>query len=288
MPATILDGRATREALLPELNARIRALSYVPTLAIIQVGDRPDSTAFIRAKNSFAKKIGVNSKHIKVSEDVSEAELVSIIDENNADRSVHGIIVQLPLPVALDRDRVIDAIDPRKDVDALTATSVKRWLAGREDAIMPATARGIRELLSRYAIDLFDKRVVVVGRSMLVGKPIIAMCLDQNATITVCHSKTPDLKKETKLADVIIVAAGRPGLITAAHVRKGQVVIDVGINTVSGEKLDEEIDGTVLVGDVDFKKVEKKVAAITPVPGGVGPMTVYGLFANLADLCSRA
>lgn len=286
MSTLILDGRATRDALIPGLMKRVKALSYVPTLAIIQVGDRPDSTAFIRAKKAFAKKIGIGEKHIQTTETVSQSELIDIIKECNADKGIHGIIVQLPLPIHLDRDAVIDAIEPKKDVDALTAWSVKRWLEGREDAIMPATARGIRTFLKMYKIDLFGKKVTVIGRSMLVGKPLITMCLNENATVTVCHSKTPDLAKETKWADVLIVAAGKQGLIQAKHVKRGQVIIDVGINSVTGEKLDDEIEGVRLVGDVDFEKVSKKVAAITPVPGGVGPMTVFSLFENLVDLCA--
>src|SRR5579872_5348115 len=264
----ILNGRETRDALIPGLVQRVKALSYVPTLCIVQVGDRPDSTAFIRAKKAFAAKIGVKEKHIQTTESISQAELISIIKECNADKSIHGIIVQLPLPIELDREAVIEAIDPKKDVDALTSFYVKRWFEGREGAIMPATARGIRTPLKHYEVDLFGKKVTVIGRSMLVGKPIITMCLNENATVTVCHSKTPDLAKETKSADVLIVAAGKPALIQAKHVKKGQVVIDVGINTVTGEKLDDEIEDTKLVGDVDFKKVSKKVAAITPVPGG--------------------
>lgn len=285
MSALILDGRKTREMLLPELVNKVKALSFVPTLAIIQVGERPDSTSFIKAKKSFGTKIGVNTKHIQVSESVSQSELIDIIKECNSDHTIKGIIVQLPLPIQLDRDAVIDAISPAKDVDALTSVSVKRWLEGREDAILPATARGIRELLKQYQIDLFGKKVTVIGRSMLVGKPVITMCLNENATVSVCHSKTPDLAKETKNADVIIVAAGNPGLIQRKHVKKGQIVIDIGINTLTGQKLDDEIEGTKLVGDVDFQKVSKKVAAISPVPGGVGPMTVFALFENLVDLC---
>jgi methylenetetrahydrofolate dehydrogenase (NADP+)/methenyltetrahydrofolate cyclohydrolase len=286
MSTLILDGRATREALMPELIKRTQALSFTPTLCIIQVGDRPDSTAFIRAKKAFAKKIGVKEKHIQVTESIPQSELIDIIRECNADKAIQGIIVQLPLPIHIDREVIIDAIDPKKDVDALTAFNVKRWFEGREDAIMPATARGVRTLLKQYKIDLFGKKVTVIGRSMLVGKPIITMCLNENATVTVCHSKTPDLVKHTKTADVLIVAAGKSGLIQAKHVKKGQAVIDVGINTVTGEKLDDEIEGTRLVGDVDFSKVHKRVAAITPVPGGVGPMTVLSLFENLIDLCT--
>ncbi|MFA6554580.1 MAG: bifunctional 5,10-methylenetetrahydrofolate dehydrogenase/5,10-methenyltetrahydrofolate cyclohydrolase [Candidatus Paceibacterota bacterium] len=287
MSAIILDGKKTRDEAIPELAKRVTELSFVPSLVIIQVGERADSTSFIKSKKSFAEKIGVNTKHIQVPENIKQDELVDIIKKNNEDASVNGIIVQLPLPSEIDRDVVIDTILPNKDVDALTAHNVKRWLDGNENAIMPATARGIRELLRKYKIGLSGKKVVVVGRSTLVGKPITAMCLDENATVTVCHSKTPDLAKETQSADVVIVAVGKQGLIKAEHVKAGQIIIDVGINTVEGKKLDDEIPNKKLYGDVDFENVVGKVSAITPVPGGVGPMTVLSLFENLLDLCKK-
>jgi methylenetetrahydrofolate dehydrogenase (NADP+) / methenyltetrahydrofolate cyclohydrolase len=242
------------------------------------VGNRPDSTAFIRAKKAFAKRVGVNEKHIQVPENISQNELIDIIKKCNIDLSIHGIIIQLPLPIHIGRDTVIDAIDPKKDADGLTATNVKLWLEGREDCIMPATARGIKHLLNYYKIDLFGKHVTVVGRSMLVGKPIVAMCLNENATVTVGHSKTKHLAEETKNADVLVVAVGKPGLIDEKYVKKGQVVIDVGISRTQDNKL---------IGDVDFNSVSKKVSAITPVPGGVGPMTVFSLFENLIGLCEK-
>ncbi len=287
MSATILDGRKTRDERVPELAKRVSALSSTPTLAIIQAGNRDDSNSYINAKKAFGKKIGVNVKHIQVLETVPQSELISIVQECNADVTIQGIIVQLPLPIEIDDDAVIDSILPSKDVDALTAHSVKRWLDGNEDALLPATARGIRTLLKSYKIDLFGKKVAVIGRSTLVGKPVIAMCLNENATVTVCHSKTQDLAKETKVADVVICVAGKPGLIQKKNVKKGQVIIDVGINTLVGEKLDDEIETKKLVGDVDFEAVNKVVAAITPVPGGVGPMTVLSLFENLMDLCEK-
>lgn len=287
MKATILDGKKVRDERVTELAKRVSELSSPLTMAIIQVGDRPDSTSFINSKKAFAEKIGVKIKHIQVSETIPQNELIDIVKECNADHIIQGIIVQLPLPIEIEDDAVIDAIDPSKDVDALTSHSVKRWLDGNAEAIMPATATGIRTLLNEYKIDLFGKKVVVIGRSTLVGKPIISMCLNENATVTVCHSKTSDLAAETKEADIIISVAGKQGLITKKHVKKGQVVIDVGINTLVGEKLDDEIEGKKLTGDVDFDSVSKKVFAITPVPGGVGPMTVLSLFENLLELVTR-
>lgn len=278
---TILDGRKTREALMEPLMRRIKKLGFTPTLAIIQVGSRADSTAFIRAKKSFAAKIGIEVQHVELPETVSQGELMAKIQECNADKNIHGIIMQLPLPAAMNRNLVIDAIDPRKDVDALTSTSVKRWNVGdasAQDALFPATARGIRELLGYQGISLEGLDVTVVGRSALVGTPIAAMARSEGAHVTVAHSKTADLIETTKPADILIVAVGRPKLIGPKHVSKGQVIVDVGITR----------DGSdALSGDVDFEAVKDATVAISPVPGGVGPMTVFALFENLVDLCEN-
>lgn len=287
MSTLILNGKDVRDARLAELKAQLGELIAPPMLAIIQVGDREDSNAYIRAKTRFAEKLGIPVKHIKLPETISEKELIVKVWECNENEEVKGIIVQLPLPIELDQDAVIEAISPKKDVDALTSTNVKMWLDGREDALLPATTRGVKELLEYYKVDLFGKHVVVVGRSMLVGKPLAAFALNQNASVTICHSKTNDLANHTKKADILIVAAGKPRLITAAHVGEGSVVVDVGINSVKGEKLEEEIDGRKLVGDTDYDAIVTIASAITPVPGGVGPMTVLALFENLADLCQR-
>lgn len=278
---TIISGKHTRDILVPTLIERIKSLSFKPTLAIIQVGAREDSTAFIRAKKNFASKIGIQEKHIQLSETISQGELTTVIEQCNEDSTIHGIIIQLPLPASLDRDAVIETIDPDKDADGLTSTNVKRWLEGREDALMPATARGIRELCAQYGITLFGKRVVIIGRSMLVGTPIAALCLAENATVTICHSKTKNLAVHTREADIIISAVGKPKLIGKKHVKKGQVIIDVGI-TVTQSNTSNKV-----VGDVDLRAVLPVIGSkgmITPVPGGVGPMTVLGLFENVVDL----
>ena len=286
MSHIILDGRVVREARLPALKEFFGGLAKPPVMTIIQVGDRPDSTAFIRAKSTFAAKVGVTVRHIHLPESITQAELLSVIAENNKASDVHGIIVQLPLPLSLDQETVIEAIDPTKDADGLSAANVKRWLSGHPAALYPATTRGVRELLSHYRIDIFGRKVAIVGRSMLVGKPLAAWALNENATVIVCHSKTPDLAAETKQADIVIVAAGRPGLVSAKHLKLGAVVVDVGINTVQGQKLEEEV-GRRLVGDVDFDSASTVASAISPVPGGVGPMTVLALFENLADLIRK-
>ena len=272
----ILDGKVAREHYVSLLTEKIKALSFVPCLAIIQIGNRPDSDAFIKAKKSFAKKIGVKEIHIQLDEKVGQEEVLEIINKYNEDSDVQGIIVQLPLPIHLNSETIINSINPNKDVDGLTPFNMKRLVDGHEGAIIAATARGIRQLLKFYNIDMFGKKVVVVGRSTLVGKPTALMCLNENATVTVCHSKTKNLEVETKNADVLIVAIGKPNFINKNHVKAGQIVIDVGISRQS--------DNT-LTGDVDFEEVKDIVEMITPVPGGVGQMTVLSLFENLADLC---
>jgi len=276
MTAMIIDGRKVRSERMPKLIEKISSFSFVPMLAIIQVGGRADSTSYIRAKKVFAMKIGVNEKHIKLPENISQEKIIEAIEECNKDQNIHGIIVQLPLPEYIDRNLVINSVDPKKDVDALTAVNVEKWQKG--EGILPATARGVRELLDFYNIDLNEKKVTVVGRSELVGRPIALMCQNKGAIVTICHSKTEDLITETKKADIVICAVGKLGLIGAEHVKLGQIIIDVGIN--------RKTDGT-LAGDVDFESVKNIVSAITPVPGGVGQMTVLALFENLADLCSE-
>ncbi len=277
MPAIILSGLKARDAHIPGLQQKAKELLYVPKLAIIQVGDRPDSTSYIKAKKSFAAKIGVEIEHIHLAQDISQAEVIAYIEACNTDKKIQGIIVQVPLPGHIDRIAVIEAIDPSKDVDGLTSTNYGRLLAGNSTAIVPATARGIRELFSYYNISLAGKKVAVVGRSRLVGAPIAIVCKQAGAEVIVCHSQTPDLARETRQADVVIVAVGKPGLVGSGHIKKGAVVIDVGISKMA--------DGT-LVGDVDFEAVKEIASALTPVPGGVGPMTVLGLFENVVDACN--
>jgi methylenetetrahydrofolate dehydrogenase (NADP+)/methenyltetrahydrofolate cyclohydrolase len=274
MSATILDGRATRTALMPGLIEKVRALPHPPLLVIVQVGDRPDSSAYIQGKKSFAEKIGVGVKHVQLKDVVKEDEVLALVNELNADTSVDGIIVQLPLPSQIDSDAVIASIDPSKDVDGLAPENIHD-ISENEVSVMPATARGIQELLGFHQIGLAGKTVTVIGRSKIVGQPIAAMCRTEGAEVIVCDRSTVDLVSETQKADIIIVAAGHPKLITRAHVKAGQVVVDVGITRTENG----------LVGDVDFDAVKEIVAAITPVPGGVGPMTVFSLFENLIDLC---
>ena len=288
---TILSGRVARDELKKSLAAKIKSLqekqglpSPLPlTLAIIQVGDRADSTAYINGKKKFATEIGVEVKLIHLQENIGQEEIVAEIQKLNQDKKITGIIVQLPVPKNLDERVILDSIYPAKDVDAITSTNVKKWTV-QGLPLYPATARGVGELLDFYKIPLKGKRVCVIGRSKFVGTPIACLCRAQGALVTICHSKTVDLVKETLAADVIISVVGKAGLITSEHVRSDQVVVDVGLSRAS-------VDGkTKLVGDVDFEKVKAVLGdspagggAITPVPGGVGPMTVLALFENLVD-----
>lgn len=283
--ATILDGRKIRDNSIPKLKEAFSVFEKAPVLAIVQVGDREDTNAYIKAKRLFAEKIGVETVHVKLPLQISEKDLIVEVQKLNDDKKVNGIIVQLPLPEGIDRNAVIDTILPHKDVDAITPQNVKRWADGVKGALLPATAQGVKTMFKEYNIDLLGKKVAVIGRSTLVGKPIASMCLSENATVTICHSKTNNLKEVTKDSDIIVVAVGKINLITKDHVKAGQVIIDVGINTYEGKKLDDEIIEKKIVGDVDFAEVSKIVSAITPVPGGVGPLTVLSVFQNLLVLC---
>jgi methylenetetrahydrofolate dehydrogenase (NADP+)/methenyltetrahydrofolate cyclohydrolase len=278
--ATILDGKIVRDSICTALSAKRAAFPHSPTLAILQVGDRPDSASYIQQKKKFAEKVGAIVVHMQYPEDVKEEKLVEQIGIFNADLGIHGIIVQLPLPPHLSAHTIIEAIDPEKDVDGLTAMNAGRFLLGFS-SFAPATAKGVRSLLDFYKIPVASKNVVVVGKSNLVGKPLALLMMNAGATVTVCHKQTVDLGAHTRKADIIIVAAGSPNLITADHVSKGQVIIDIGIN----KNPDPAGSSSKLSGDVVFAEVEPIVSAISPVPGGVGPLTVASLFQNLFDAC---
>lgn len=221
---------------------------------------------------AFAERVGIETSHVHLREDSSQEDVVSAISRANRDASVHGIIVQLPLPVHLDRQAIIDSIDVAKDVDGLTSANQRLLSNNDPSAIIPATARGVKELLDVYSISVAGKKVAVIGRSVLVGAPIARVCSHAGADVIVCHSKTPDVATETCKADIVVVAVGRAGMVDASYLKDGAIVIDVGINRMP--------DGSIK-GDVDFESVRSKVSAITPVPGGVGQMTVLALFENL-------
>src|SRR3989344_2881914 len=285
--AKILDGRVVRNIIAADLTKKIKKIKTKPKLVIIQVGDLAQSNSYIKQKILFGEKIGAIVELKKLKEDFSQLDLEVMISNFNSDDSIHGIIVQMPIPKDLDKDTIINKIAPEKDVDGQTAANLKLLLENKKGGYTPATTKGIITLLFNYQIPIHGKNVVVIGRSSLVGKPTAMALINLDATVTVCHSSTKKLPEKTKNADILIVAAGKEKLIKNYHVNKDQVVIDVGINVVEGEKINEEIQGKKLVGDVDFAEVSKIVAAISPVPGGIGPMTVASLFQNLLEAYNR-
>ncbi|MDO8564920.1 MAG: bifunctional 5,10-methylenetetrahydrofolate dehydrogenase/5,10-methenyltetrahydrofolate cyclohydrolase [bacterium] len=277
----ILDGKVVRDKIAAELRQRILAFSSKPKLVIIQIGENEESATYIQQKKRFGESIGAVVEHVALPADTSERDVLSAIKQYNSDSNTHGIIIQMPIPDSFDRDRVLDAIAPEKDVDGLGSASVKALWEGKRAGYMPATTKGILSLLEYYKIPIAGKNVVVVGRSFLVGKPTAQALLNLDATVTIAHSKTVNLPALTQHADILIVATGNPHFIQRDHVRAGQVIIDVGITAVTGEKLDEEVGERTITGDVHFDAVKDTVHAISPVPGGVGPMTVASLFENL-------
>lgn len=283
----ILDGKKVREQIAVKLRERILSLPEKPSLAIIQVGDNEESNTYIKQKKMFGESIGARVEHVRLGAKTSQKELLEAIEKLNRDQAIHGIIVQMPIPGSLDKSEVVDAIAPQKDVDGMGQANIKALWENREGGFVPATTKGIMALLVFYDIQVSGKHVVVVGRSPLVGKPTAQALLNADATVTVAHSKTHDLPSVTKMADILVVAAGKPHFIQRDHVREGQVVIDVGITAVTGEKLDDELAEKTIAGDVHFDAVKDIVAAISPVPGGVGPMTVASLFENLVEAYER-
>ena len=281
MVTLLLDGKIVRDHIKAKLTEEVRSFSSKPKLLIIQVGERSESVAYITQKKKFGTDIGVSVEHMMLALGISQASLLSQIREANDDRGIHGIIVQLPLPSHIDTARVLEEISPNKDVDGLHSANMKLLLEGKGEKYVPATAKGVLALLTYYHIPLVGAKVAVLGRSLLVGKPIALSLLNAGATVTVCHSQSTDVEKITKASDIVVVAIGRPRAIGKNYFSKNQVVVDVGINSVAGQKFDDELPARKIVGDVDFESVVKKVKAITPVPGGVGPMTVASLFQNL-------
>lgn len=266
----LLDGKIVKKTVLAELKEKVSKEKRPLGLVVIQVGEDPASVVYVRQKAKMAEKVGFNFNHIKLDSSVSEEELLNKIDEFNNDDNVDGILVQMPIPKHLNPKTIQNAISPLKDVDGLTDINMGK-LMHNEEALVPCTPLGIMDLLKHYGIEVAGKRVVVVGRSDLVGKPMLALMINADATVTLCHSKTKDMSKITKKADILIVAVGKANFIKAEDIRNGCVVIDVGINRMS--------DGS-LCGDVDFNSVKDKASYITPVPGGVGQMTVAELGMN--------
>lgn len=274
--AKIIDGKAISLQIKNELKERAASMKedgISVTLAVIQVGNNPASTVYVNNKKKGCEYIGISSLSYELSEETSEEELLSLIRELNEREDVNGILVQLPLPSHIDEDKVIKAIDPKKDVDGFHPQSVGALCIGQQGFIS-CTPAGIIELLKRSNIEIAGKECVILGRSNIVGKPMSLLMLRENATVTIAHSKTKDLKEVTRRADILIVAIGKPKMITKDYVKEGAVVIDVGINRDENNKL---------CGDVDFQDVEPVCSAITPVPGGVGPMTIAMLLRNCME-----
>lgn len=274
--ATLIDGKKVSQEIKDELKEKVAALKEKGieiTLAVIQVGNNPASTVYVGNKKKACEYVGIRSLAYELPEETAEEELLELVRSLNDRDDVHGILVQLPLPKQIDEDKVIKTISPKKDVDGFHPQSVGALSIGQK-GFVSCTPAGIIQLLKRYNIDIDGKECVVIGRSNIVGKPVAMLLLRENGTVTVCHSHTPDLKEVTKKADILIVAIGKAKFITAEYVKEGAAVIDVGMDRDENGKL---------CGDVDFDDVEKKAGAITPVPGGVGPMTIAMLMNNCIE-----
>lgn len=275
----ILDGKALANKLAENLKEKVKILKnegITPHFCVINIGDNPASKIYVRTKKRRAEKVGIIQDIYQLPTDTHQEQVLALIDKLNADQSINGIMVQLPAPKQINADELLERIDPNKDVDGLTPANIGRlWL--EDHFVEPATPAGIIALLQHYNIPLVGKDVVIIGRSNIVGQPLAALMLEQNATVTIAHSKTKNLAALTKKADIIVSATGQAFLVTAEMVKDGAVIIDVGMNHVNGK----------LVGDVDFDTVKKKASYITPVPGGVGPLTVQFLMEAVVKLTRR-
>jgi methylenetetrahydrofolate dehydrogenase (NADP+) / methenyltetrahydrofolate cyclohydrolase len=274
MAARLMDGKALAERIRAQVAEEVKELGQV-ALTTILVGEDPASELYIQRKHDAAKEVGLVARDYRLAEDTSERELLDLIAELNADDAVDGILVQLPLPAQIDEQRALDAVDPAKDVDGFHPVNAGRLFLGQE-GLVAATPTGIMTLLEEYDVPLEGARAVVVGRSIIVGKPVALLLLAQHATVTICHSRTVDLAAHTREADVLVVAVGQPGLISPDMVKEGATVIDVGMNRTP--------DG--LRGDVD-PAVAERAGLLTPVPGGVGPMTIASLLRNTVKAARR-
>ena len=286
----IIDGKALAQRTRAEIAEGVAALKAekgsAPGLAVILVGDNPASVSYVTAKEKACAEAGMLSREIRLPADAPEEALLGEIARLNADDAIHGILVQLPLPKGFDEKRVIDAIAPEKDVDGFTPVNVGRMMIG-EPCFLPCTPHGILKLIEFAGLDVRGRHAVVIGRSNIVGKPVAALLARKgvDATVTLCHTGTPDVAAFTRTADVVVVAAGRPGTLTGDMLKPGAVVIDVGVNRVPDASSPR---GYRLVGDADFESCSKVASAITPVPGGVGPMTITMLLWNTLESARRS
>ncbi len=291
MAAQIIDGKQVAAEMRAELKAEVAKLKergIVPGLGVILVGEDPASQSYVRAKERACEELGIYSDDNRLPEDTTQQDLIALVNQMNNDPKINGILVQLPLPKGLNESEVLLAIAPEKDVDGFHPMNVGKMMVG-EKAFLPCTPHGVIQLLLRSGVTIEGANTVIVGRSNIVGKPLANMLIQKNAkgnaTVTVCHTRTKDLAWHTRQADIVIAAAGRPNTITADMVKDGVVVIDVGVNRVEDATKKK---GYRLVGDVDFEAVKEKASLITPVPGGVGPMTITMLLYNTVESAKRA
>ena len=287
--STLIDGRIVAERVYAELRGEIAAFKsrgLTPGLAVVLVGDNPASRSYVRAKDKTCRELGLHSVKIELPEATTQQELLARVDELNRDKNIHGILVQSPPPKHIDEAAIIRALDPRKDVDGFHPLSVAKLALGDESGFVPCTPLGCLRLLRETGVDLSGANVVVLGRSMIVGKPMALLLIRKgiDATVTVAHSRTKNLPEICRRADVLIAAIGQPRFVKREHVREGAIVIDVGINRIEDTSNPR---GYRLVGDVNFDSVSEIVSAITPVPGGVGPMTIAMLMSNTLKACEQ-
>jgi methylenetetrahydrofolate dehydrogenase (NADP+)/methenyltetrahydrofolate cyclohydrolase len=291
LPAELIDGAGVAREIRGEIATQVRELiarGVRPGLAVVLVGEDPASAVYVRMKGKACEEAGMHSVTIRLDANTTQAELLGQVAALNADPAIHGFLVQMPVPKHIDPDAVIRSIDPRKDVDGFHPINVGKGLIGERDGFMPATPAGVQELLLRSNVDTAGAHCVIVGRSNIVGKPMASLMIQSgrgaNSTVTVCHSRTRDLGSHTRQADILIVAAGRPQMVTGDMVRPGAVVIDVGVNRVDDASAPK---GYRLVGDVAFEEAREVASKITPVPGGVGPMTIAMLLRNTVRAAER-
>ena len=278
---TIIDGKAIAARLRAEMACEVAILKergITPSLATVLVGEDPASEIYVRMKGNACHELGMHSVKHALPAETTEAELLTLVERLNSDPAIHGILVQLPLPKQVNTDTILEAISPAKDVDGFHPCNVGRLVVGKP-TFQPCTPRGVMVMLREAGVELAGKEVVVVGRSNIVGKPVALLCLQQHATVTICHSRTRDLPSKVRAADVLIAAVGVPEMIKGEWIKEGAVVVDVGINRVGGK---------TLVGDVEFAEASRRASAITPVPGGVGPMTITMLLHNTLEAAKKA
>jgi len=287
--AKLIDGRAIAEKVYVDLRreiAQLKSKGVTPGLAVILVGDNPASRAYVRSKDKMCRDLGLHSVKLELPALTTQSELLAHIEELNRDRAIHGVLVQSPPPKQIDESAIVRALDPRKDVDGFHPENIAKLAVGDPAGLVPCTPLGVQRLLIESKIDIGGAHVVILGRSMIVGKPLALLLMQKNkgadATVTVVHSHSRNLAEITRSADILIAAIGRAEFVKAEHVRDGVVVVDVGINRVEDAATER---GYRLVGDVAFDEVAKKASAITPVPGGVGPMTIAMLMSNTVKAC---